>query len=62
MTLASEATLALERKIDVAAVCSVDNMGHGLGTTTLDYPTIMANAASNWQNIERLLMSAVPKL
>jgi 5'-methylthioadenosine phosphorylase len=62
MTIASEATLALERKMDVAAICSVDNMAHGLGKAPLEFETIMANATSNWANIERLLVAAVPKL
>jgi 5'-methylthioadenosine phosphorylase len=62
MTLASEATLALERKLEVTAICSVDNMAHGLGVAPLDFETIKANAVSNWSNIEKLLVAAVPKL
>jgi 5'-methylthioadenosine phosphorylase len=62
MTLASEATLALERKMEVAAICSVDNMAHGIGDGNLEFEAIMANAVRNWKEIERLLMAAVPKL
>ena len=62
MTMASEATLALERGLEATAICSVDNMAHGLGDTPLEFEAILANAASNWQVIERLLMAAVPKL
>lgn len=62
MTLASEATLALEREMEVAAICSVDNMAHGMGDAPLEFEAIMANAAENWSNIERLLVAAVPRL
>ena len=62
MTLASEATLALEREMEVAAICSVDNMAHGMGDAPLEFEDILANAAENWSKIERLLVAAVPKL
>ena len=62
MTMASEATLALERGVEVSSICSVDNMAHGLGDAPLEFEAIMANAASNWQIIERLLLAAMPKL
>ena len=62
MTMASEATLALELGMEVAAICSVDNMGHGLGGEPLEFEAIMANAASNWERIETLLRAAVSRL
>ncbi len=62
MTVASEASLALERGMEVAGISSVDNMAHGLGEVTLDFQEIMANATANWQVIERLLKRAVPRL
>ena len=62
MTMASEATLALETDMEVSAICSVDNMAHGLGDAPLEFEAIMANAASNWQVIERLLLAAGPYL
>jgi len=62
MTMASEATLAMEIGMEVAAICSVDNMGHGLGGEPLEFPVIMANAASNWERIETLLRAAVSRL
>jgi 5'-methylthioadenosine phosphorylase len=62
MTLASEATLAMERDMEVAAICSVDNMAHGLSPEPLEFDAIMANAARNWDVIERLLTVAVPSL
>lgn len=62
MTVASEATLALETGMEVAVVCSVDNMAHGLGGEPLEYETIKANAARNWERIESLLRAAVSRL
>ncbi len=62
MTAASEATLALEVGMEVALICSVDNMAHGLGEEPLEFEAIMANAASNWERIEALLRAAVDRL
>jgi 5'-methylthioadenosine phosphorylase len=62
MTMASEATLALEIGMEVAGICSVDNMAHGMGDEPLEFETIMANAASNWKHIERLLRAAASRL
>jgi 5'-methylthioadenosine phosphorylase len=62
MTLAAEATLAMEMGMEVAAICSVDNMAHGMAEEPLEFEAIMANAASNWEGIERLLRAAVPRL
>ncbi|UCC92389.1 MAG: MTAP family purine nucleoside phosphorylase [Thermoplasmata archaeon] len=62
MTVASEATLAMEIGMEVAVICSVDNMAHGMGTEPLEFETIMANAASNWKSIERLLRAAAGRL
>ncbi len=62
MTVASEATLAMEIGMEVAVICSVDNMAHGMGAEPLEFETIKANATSNWERIERLLRAAVPRL
>jgi 5'-methylthioadenosine phosphorylase len=62
MTLASEATLALERGMEVAGICSVDNLAHGISEMPLEYEDIIRNAASNWQNIERVLRAAATGL
>ena len=62
MTLASEATLALERGLKVAALASVDDMAHGLEEAPLDFETIKANASENWYRIEGLLAAVLPKL
>jgi 5'-methylthioadenosine phosphorylase len=61
MTMASEATLALERGMEVAAVCSVDNMAHGLDPEPPEFSRIVANAERNWETIERVLVEAVPR-
>jgi 5'-methylthioadenosine phosphorylase len=62
MTMASEATLAMEIGMEVAGICSVDNMAHGMGVEPLEFEKIMANAASNWKGIERLLRAAAGRL
>ncbi len=62
MTLASEATLALERGMEVAGICSVDNLAHGISETPVEYDEIKRNAAGNWQNIERVLRAAATRL
>jgi 5'-methylthioadenosine phosphorylase len=62
MTMASEASLAIERDIEVAAMISVDNMANGLGDAPLEFETILANATRNWMTMERILMRAVPRL
>ena len=62
MTVASEATLAMEIGMEVVVICSVDNMAHGLGGEPLEFEAIMANAASNWERIERLLRAAASRL
>jgi len=62
MTLASEASLAIERDIEVTGMSSVDNMAHGLSDGPLEFETILANATRNWNKMERILMHAVPRL
>ncbi|NIS19934.1 MAG: hypothetical protein GWN18_08130 [Thermoplasmata archaeon] len=48
--------------MQVAVICSVDNMAHGMGAEPLKFETIKANATSNWERIEHLLRAAVPRL
>ncbi len=62
MSLASEASLAIERDMEVTGMSSVDNMAHGLGDAPLEFETILANATRNWNTMERILMQAVPRL
>ncbi|MBW1711121.1 MAG: MTAP family purine nucleoside phosphorylase [Deltaproteobacteria bacterium] len=51
MTMASEATIAQELKIDYASLCSVDNYAHGLSETPLSEGEIRASAAANAEKI-----------
>ena len=45
MTLASEATLAMELEMPYASICSVDNYCHGIHTVPLTMDEILANVA-----------------
>lgn len=42
MTVASEATLAAELGIPIAAICTVDNYANGIGDEAISYETIVA--------------------
>jgi 5'-methylthioadenosine phosphorylase len=55
MTIASEATLACELGLKYAAICSVDNLAHGLTKNRLDFLDVKDNALRNGANVERLL-------
>lgn len=55
MTVASEATLAQELGLGYAAICSVDNMAHGLSGRPLDMEDVKANAARNRRRVEAIL-------
>jgi 5'-methylthioadenosine phosphorylase len=55
MTLASEATLACELGLKYAAICSVDNLAHGLSGNKLDFTDVKDNALRNGATVERLL-------
>jgi 5'-methylthioadenosine phosphorylase len=47
MTIASEATLAGELGLEVAALCTVDNYANGLSDETLTYEHILKCAEEN---------------
>ena len=55
MTVGSEATLAMERGIPYAALCSVDNYCHGIIKRPLTMDEIMVNIQSNRSKIESIL-------
>ncbi|MFH0862713.1 MAG: MTAP family purine nucleoside phosphorylase [Candidatus Altiarchaeota archaeon] len=55
MTAASEATLACELGIRYAAICSVDNLAHGLAKGRLDFKDVKDNATRNSARVEELL-------
>lgn len=47
MTIASEATLAIELGMEVAALCTIDNYANGLSDEALTYDHILASAAAH---------------
>ncbi len=47
MTVASEATLAVELGMEVAALCTIDNYANGLSDEALTYDHILASAAEH---------------
>ena len=57
MTLASEATVAQELGMEYAALCSVDNHGHGLSPVALTSDEISANAAANADKIFQIIQA-----
>ena len=51
MTMASEATIAAELELPYAAICSVDNYGHGLVEKPPTFEEIRKGASGNARNI-----------
>ncbi|TAJ44463.1 MTAP family purine nucleoside phosphorylase [Methanofollis fontis] len=62
MTVASEATLARELGIPVAAVCTVDNYAHGLSEEVLTYEHILATSKKYARRTEGLIETIVDEL
>lgn len=61
MTLASEATLAMEMELLYASICSVDNYCHGIGKTPLTMDEIVENVANNARTIEYILNTFIDR-
>jgi 5'-methylthioadenosine phosphorylase len=57
MTLASEATVGQELGLEYAALCSVDNHGHGLSPVPLTSEEISANAQANADKIFQIIQA-----
>lgn len=55
MTMASEAVIAQELGLSYAALCSVDNFGHGLGERELTIDEILAHARRNTDFIIKIV-------
>jgi 5'-methylthioadenosine phosphorylase len=55
MTMASEATLAMEKGIPYVSLCSVDNYGHGIVPAPLTMEEIYANVARNLSAVTQVL-------
>ncbi|WP_346866314.1 MTAP family purine nucleoside phosphorylase [Methanocalculus sp. MSAO_Arc2] len=62
MTVASEATLAAELKIKIAAICTVDNYANGIGDELISYETIVAAAKEGSARISLILERVVEEL
>ncbi len=62
MTVASEATLALELGMRYAAVCTVDNYAHGIGEELLTYEHILATSRAYCGRTEEILEKIVERL
>ncbi len=61
MTLASEATLAMELELPYASICSVDNYCHGIHKTPLTMDEIFQNVANNARTIENILNTFIDR-
>lgn len=62
MTLASEATLALELGLPFAALCTVDNYANGLGKEVLSYEHILAAAREHRDRTTEHIRRIIAKL
>jgi 5'-methylthioadenosine phosphorylase len=62
MTVASEATLACELKMDFAALCTIDNYANGLGKDVLSFDHILSTAKENRQRTEETLGAIIEKM
>ncbi len=62
MTIASEATLAIELGMDFAAICPVDNYANGLGDETLTYQHIVDYARKYKERTDRMVRDIVSEL
>jgi 5'-methylthioadenosine phosphorylase len=61
MTLASEATLAMEMDLPYASICSIDNYCHGIVEVPLTMDEIRANVSRNLSTIETVLNSLITR-
>ena len=61
MTLASEATLALELEVPYASICSIDNYCHGIQATPLTMDRIFENVTKNLRTIESILNTFIER-
>lgn len=59
MTMASEATIAAELGLSYAAICSVDNYGHGLAEESLSSEKIAQAARRNMSDIIKIVTAYI---
>lgn len=61
MTLSSEATLAAEKEMEIASICTVDNYANGI-KGEVDCQKIYAGAKKNLKNLEKILRKIIEDL
>ena len=62
MTCASEATLANELGLEVAALCTVENYAHGLEEGKVSYEAIVEAARANRDRMARLVAEIIERM
>ncbi|MDN7025795.1 MTAP family purine nucleoside phosphorylase [Methanoculleus sp. FWC-SCC1] len=62
MTIAGEATLAIELGLRFAAICTVDNYAHGLGDELVTYEQILETSRTHRRRAEEILERIVERL
>lgn len=62
MTVASEATLACELKMDFAALCTIENYANGLGTEVLTYEHIKKVSQEHSDRTEEIVNAIIENL
>ena len=62
MTCASEAALANELEIEVAALCTVENFAHGLDTCPVSFEAIVEAARSNADRMAGIVQRLIEEL
>jgi len=61
MTVASEATLAMELDMRFAAICTVDNYANGLEETALTFDQVLETSRANARRMEKILENIVER-
>jgi 5'-methylthioadenosine phosphorylase len=62
MTIASEATLAIELGMEVAALCTIDNYANGLSDEALIYENILASAMEHKERTADIIRRIIRRL
>jgi len=62
MTIASEATLAIEQEMEYACICSVDNYANGLSSEQISWDKIVAKQKQNVEKVKRILAVALENM
>ncbi len=62
MTFGFEATLAQEKNLDIAGLCSADNLAHGIENSSVSQSEIQSAATGNIDNIEKVIHSLLTEL